>query len=113
MPTTSRGSAARKKPQQIADELRAMIVSGQLSEGDSLGHEPELVERFGVSRPSLRLQFVAERVVRCEQRLVWFLRWFRASPSQLMRRTEYQRFRFAKWLQHRRSTTRWSSLLRR
>jgi GntR family transcriptional regulator, transcriptional repressor for pyruvate dehydrogenase complex len=38
----------------IADELRALIVSGALSEGDSLGHEPELVERFGVSRPSLR-----------------------------------------------------------
>ena len=44
----------REKPQQIADELRRMIVSGKLSEGDSLGHEPELVERFGVSRPSLR-----------------------------------------------------------
>src|SRR5207342_3506893 len=41
-------------PQQIADELRALIVGGELSEGDSLGHEPELVERFGVSRPSLR-----------------------------------------------------------
>src|SRR4051794_11198101 len=48
------GSRLREKPQQIADELRAMIVSGQLSEGDSLGREPELVERFGVSRPSLR-----------------------------------------------------------
>jgi DNA-binding transcriptional MocR family regulator len=44
----------REKPQQIADELRRLIVSGQLSEGDSLGREPELVERFGVSRPSLR-----------------------------------------------------------
>ena len=44
----------REKPQQIADELRALIVGGELSEGDSLGHEPELVERFGVSRPSLR-----------------------------------------------------------
>ena len=44
----------REKPQQIADELRALIVSGKLSEGDSLGREPELVERFGVSRPSLR-----------------------------------------------------------
>ncbi len=44
----------RKKPQQIADELRTLIVSGELSEGDSLGREPELVERFGVSRPSLR-----------------------------------------------------------
>jgi DNA-binding FadR family transcriptional regulator len=44
----------REKPQQIADELRRLIVSGKFSEGDSLGHEPELVERFGVSRPSLR-----------------------------------------------------------
>ena len=44
----------REKPQQIADELRQLIVSGELSEGDSLGHEPDLVARFGVSRPSLR-----------------------------------------------------------
>ena len=44
----------REKPQQIADELHQLIVSGKLAEGDSLGHEPELVERFGVSRPSLR-----------------------------------------------------------
>jgi GntR family transcriptional regulator, transcriptional repressor for pyruvate dehydrogenase complex len=45
---------AREKPQLIADELRRRIVTGELREGDSLGHEPELVERFGVSRPSLR-----------------------------------------------------------
>lgn len=44
----------REKPQQVADELRRLIVSGELREGDSLGHEPDLVERFGVSRPSLR-----------------------------------------------------------
>ncbi len=44
----------REKPQQIADELRDAIVSGGLSEGDSLGREQELIERFGVSRPSLR-----------------------------------------------------------
>ncbi|MEZ5143504.1 MAG: GntR family transcriptional regulator [Acidimicrobiales bacterium] len=49
-----RESRIREKPQQIADELRALIVSGELAEGDQLGHEPELVERFGVSRPSLR-----------------------------------------------------------
>ena len=48
------GDDGRKKPQQIADELRGLIVSGQLSEGDSLGHEPDLVAQFGVSRPSLR-----------------------------------------------------------
>jgi GntR family transcriptional regulator, transcriptional repressor for pyruvate dehydrogenase complex len=46
--------ARREKPQQIADELRSLIVSGELVEGDWLGREPELVERFGVSRPSLR-----------------------------------------------------------
>ncbi len=44
----------REKPQLIADQLRSLIVSGELTEGDSLGHEPDLVERFGVSRPSLR-----------------------------------------------------------
>jgi len=44
----------REKPQLVADELRELIVSGELSEGDSLGREPDLVERFGVSRPSLR-----------------------------------------------------------
>jgi DNA-binding FadR family transcriptional regulator len=47
-------SRLREKPQQIADELRALIVSGELADGESLGREPDLVERFGVSRPSLR-----------------------------------------------------------
>jgi GntR family transcriptional regulator, transcriptional repressor for pyruvate dehydrogenase complex len=56
MAAAKRGGAGppREKPQQIADELRSLIVSGALSEGDSLGREPDLVERFGVSRPSLR-----------------------------------------------------------
>ena len=44
------GARLREKPQQIADELRALIVSGKLSEGDSLGREPELVERFTLER---------------------------------------------------------------
>jgi DNA-binding FadR family transcriptional regulator len=44
----------REKPQRIADELRQRIVSGELSDGEWLGREPELVERFAVSRPSLR-----------------------------------------------------------
>jgi DNA-binding FadR family transcriptional regulator len=51
---TTRTPRSREKPEQIADELRALIVSGQLAEGESLGREPDLVERFGVSRPSLR-----------------------------------------------------------
>ena len=45
---------SREKPEIIAGELRAMIVSGEVAEGDSLGREPDLVEQFGVSRPSLR-----------------------------------------------------------
>ncbi|HEY1740373.1 MAG TPA: FCD domain-containing protein [Acidimicrobiia bacterium] len=49
-----RKSAPREKPQQIADELRSMIVSGELADGEMVGHEPDLVARFGVSRPSLR-----------------------------------------------------------
>ena len=48
------GPRSREKPELIADELRALIVSGELADGASLGHEPDLVERFGVSRPSLR-----------------------------------------------------------
>ena len=54
MTVAKRTPRLREKPQQIADELRALIVAGDLVEGDSLGHEPDLVERFGVSRPSLR-----------------------------------------------------------
>jgi DNA-binding FadR family transcriptional regulator len=44
----------REKPQKIADELRTLILSGELADGELLGREPELVERFAVSRPSLR-----------------------------------------------------------
>jgi DNA-binding FadR family transcriptional regulator len=54
MPAAKRTDKPREKPQQIADELRSLIVTGELSDGEMLGHEPELVERFGVSRPSLR-----------------------------------------------------------
>lgn len=55
MPVDKRNRARlREKPQLIADELRMLIASGELSEGETLGREPELVERFGVSRPSLR-----------------------------------------------------------
>jgi GntR family transcriptional regulator, transcriptional repressor for pyruvate dehydrogenase complex len=52
--SANRGSRTREVPQRVADELRALIVSGELADGASLGREPDLVERFGVSRPSLR-----------------------------------------------------------
>ncbi|WP_153345800.1 FadR/GntR family transcriptional regulator [Nocardia aurantia] len=41
-------------PQKIAARLRTAIVSGELPDGERLGHEPDLVQRFGVSRPTLR-----------------------------------------------------------
>jgi len=41
-------------PQRVADELRRIIVGGDLADGEPLGNEAELIERFGVSRPSLR-----------------------------------------------------------
>src|SRR3954464_6136386 len=54
MPDKPTPRARREKPQQIADELRRLIIEGELEDGESLGHEPDLIERFGVSRPSLR-----------------------------------------------------------
>lgn len=54
MEPTPGGRKRREKPKQVADELRWQIMSGELEEGDSLGNEPELIERFGVSRPSMR-----------------------------------------------------------
>jgi len=54
-PSRSGGrTAPREKPERVADALRKLIISGELGEGDSLGTEPELIERFGVSRPSVR-----------------------------------------------------------
>jgi GntR family transcriptional regulator, transcriptional repressor for pyruvate dehydrogenase complex len=42
------------KPKQIADQLRGLIITSGLDEGDLLGTEADLLERFDVSRPSLR-----------------------------------------------------------
>lgn len=39
---------------QIAEQIRASILSGEFSPGDKLPPERELAEMFGVSRPSVR-----------------------------------------------------------
>lgn len=41
----------------VASHLRRQIILGQLPEGSSLPPEPALMERFGVSRPTLREAF--------------------------------------------------------
>jgi DNA-binding FadR family transcriptional regulator len=46
-----------KASELVAGELRRQIVRGGLSEGDALPPEAELMEHFGVSRPTLREAF--------------------------------------------------------
>lgn len=43
-----------KTAELVARTLRKMVVDGQLSDGDFLPHEAELVAHFRVSRPTLR-----------------------------------------------------------
>ncbi|CDR17940.1 FadR/GntR family transcriptional regulator [Streptomyces iranensis] len=48
------GVRAPKTGELVARRLRRMIVDGELKSGDFLPHEPELLEHFNVSRPTLR-----------------------------------------------------------
>ena len=45
---------ALKKSELIARELRNQIIRGDIDEGDSLPAEADLMNRFGISRPTLR-----------------------------------------------------------
>ena len=51
----------RVRPQKMADmvagRIRQMIARGELTDGEWLATEPELMEQFGVSRPTLREAF--------------------------------------------------------
>lgn len=49
-----RAPVRRRVATNIADEVREQIVSGRVRAGAFLGREPELMERYGVSRASLR-----------------------------------------------------------
>ena len=46
-----------KAAELVAAQLRGQIVRGELEEGDALPPEHELMQRFGVSRPTLREAF--------------------------------------------------------
>jgi len=46
-----------KAGELVAEQLRRQIVTGELREGDSLPPENSLMERFGISRPTLREAF--------------------------------------------------------
>lgn len=53
-----------KAAELVADEIRRMIISGQLGEGDTLPPEAQIVEDFAVSRPTVREAF---RILESEQ----------------------------------------------
>ena len=44
----------RKLPERVADKLREMIIQESLKTGAKLPAEAELMERFGVSRSTVR-----------------------------------------------------------
>ncbi|HAE21967.1 MAG TPA: hypothetical protein DCG47_06540 [Spirochaetaceae bacterium] len=44
----------RNLPEQLEDDLRKAIVSGELAEGQALPTEPDLAQRYGVSRSVVR-----------------------------------------------------------
>ena len=44
-----------KTAELVAGTLRRMVVDGQLTDGDFLPNEAELMAHFGVSRPTLRV----------------------------------------------------------
>ena len=46
-----------KMADRVAQVLRRMFVRGEIAEGTMLPSESELMERFGVSRPTLREAF--------------------------------------------------------
>jgi len=54
-------SGYRVRPQKMADivagRIRRMIARGEITDGEWLPTEPELMEQFGVSRPTLREAF--------------------------------------------------------
>jgi DNA-binding FadR family transcriptional regulator len=60
----------RKAYEQVADQLRELIVRGELRPGDRLPVESALADDFGVSRPTVRealRQLAAQSLVRTEK----------------------------------------------
>ena len=51
--------AVRPKHQQVADDLRARIASGDLRPGDPVPSEPDLMESWGYSRETIRKALAA------------------------------------------------------
>lgn len=52
--STRTAEPAKKVHEQVADELRQRIVTGELAVGERLAPEEELTRRFGIARTTLR-----------------------------------------------------------
>jgi DNA-binding FadR family transcriptional regulator len=59
MGSNSRSGDTRRLYQQVADQIRQVIVQGAFGPGSRLPPERELAVQFGVSRPSLREALIA------------------------------------------------------
>src|SRR5688572_11810979 len=46
-----------KTAELVADSIRRQIIGGELREGDTLQPEAQIIEEFGVSRPTVREAF--------------------------------------------------------
>jgi DNA-binding FadR family transcriptional regulator len=57
LPTVGSQVRVPKMGELVASSLRRQIVRGDLAEGDALPSESELMQQFGVSRPTLREAF--------------------------------------------------------
>jgi GntR family transcriptional regulator len=82
-------SARAPKYQRIADELRAAIRAGDLRAGERMPAETELVDRFGVSLPTIRQALGvlrAEGVIESRQGIGTFVR----DNRRLQRRSRHR-----------------------
>ena len=81
-----------KTAEIVADRIRKRIIAGELKEGDSLPPEGQLLEKFGISRPTLREAF---RILEAE-RLIAVSRGSRTgarvSPPQVASVSRYASF---------------------
>ncbi len=84
-----------KTAELVADSIRKRIVQGDLGEGDTLPPEAQLIEQFGVSRPTLREAF---RILETE-RLITVTRGSRSGARVNLPRVENVSRYASYWLQ--------------